>query len=148
MVHAQNRVCVIGSRSFETELQPTPLVLKYKSIGLLDTDQSMVVVDVKQYRAQNSEFLAVGQAHSNTGLSNQGPVSFGQRGIVGGKSVNCVLALVRDPLAVHLFDSRDLVVRPAFNSAFEFLHGDIQPMPGESGKLRRSVKVARRLGQK
>lgn len=103
----------------------------------------MVLVDVKEYHAENSGFLAVGQTHSNTG-----PVSFGQRGIVGGKSVTGVLALVRDPLAMHLFDSRDLVVRPAFNSAFEFLHGDIQPMPGESGKLRRSVKVARRLGQK
>lgn len=148
MVHTQNRVCVIGSRFFETELQPTTLVLTHKSIVLLDTDQSMVLVDVKEYHAQNSGFLAVGQAHSNTGPSNQGPLSFSQRGIVEGKSVAVVIALARDPLAVHLFDSRDLVVRPAFNSAFEFLHGDIQPMPGESGKLRRSVKVARRLGQK
>lgn len=48
MVHAQNRVCVFGSRFFETELQPTPLVLTHKSIGLLDTDQSMVLVNVKE----------------------------------------------------------------------------------------------------
>lgn len=77
---------------------------------------------------------------------NGGLVSFGER--VSVDVLSAVLALARGPLASHLSDSWDLDVRPAFNSAFEFLHGDIQPMPGESGKLRRSVKVARRLGQK
>lgn len=66
MVHALNRVFVIGSRFLKTELQPTPLVLTHKLIGLLDTDQSMVLVDVKEYHAQNSGFLAVGQARSKT----------------------------------------------------------------------------------
>lgn len=96
------------------------------------------------------KFRALGRGTSTLG---HGAVTTGPRFVLatsnwGGKSVDVVLALVRDPLAAHLLDSRDLDVRPAFNSAFEFLHGDIQPMPGESGKLRRSVKVARRLGQK
>lgn len=107
----------------------------------------MIFVDIHQgVPCQNSGRWAVGQALSDTEPSQQGLVLATSNW--GGKSVDVVLALVRDPLAAHLLDSRDLDVRPAFNSAFEFLHGDIQPMPGESGKLRRSVKVARRLGQK
>lgn len=133
MVHAQNR----------TELQPTPLVLTHKSIGLLYTTNRW---SLWMSRSTMPKILGFWPWDRHT---QHGPVKSGPSSVwAASKSVAVVLALVRDPVAVHLFDSRDLVVRPAFNSAFEFLHGDIQPMPGESGKLRRSVKVARRLGQK